>query len=76
MSRDACAICDRCGFQLKHYQLAKEWSGLMVCRECHDPKPAHLSPPRIYPEGLPLRDARPEPADVILGDNDVQPGDL
>ncbi|RAK52129.1 hypothetical protein [Phenylobacterium deserti] len=76
MSRDANAICDRCGFQRKHHQLRKEWDGLMVCAECYDPRPVHLDPPRIYPEGMPVRDARPEPAPVFVGDNDLQPEDL
>lgn len=77
MSRDANAICDRCGFQLKLYRLSKEWTGLVVCDECWDPRPPQLDPPRIYPEGQPLPDARPEPPDTILDDdNPVLPEDL
>jgi hypothetical protein len=30
------AICDRCGFQHKNYQLKKEWTGLMVCGKCFE----------------------------------------
>jgi len=70
------AVCDRCGFDRPLLALRKEWTGLMVCRECYDPKPAEMNPPVVYPEGLPWPNARPEPPDVILGDNDVQPEDL
>jgi len=69
-------ICDRCGFRYPLRVLRKEWSGLMVCPDDYDPKPYNLSPPRIYPEGMAIANARPEPPDVILGDNDVQPEDL
>jgi hypothetical protein len=48
----------------------------MVCGPDFDPKPAHLSPPNVYPEGLPIPDARPEQPPIELGDNDVQPEDL
>lgn len=70
------AICDRCGFQRPLSSLRKEWSGFMVCGPCYDPRPPQLDPPKVYPEGLPWPNARPEQADVVLGDNDVQPGDL
>lgn len=53
-------ICDRDGFEYPLRELRKEWTGLMVCRSCYDAKPAQLTPPRIKPEGIPLRDARPD----------------
>lgn len=36
-------VCDRCGQELKHHQLALEWTGLRVCRgggtnECWEPR--------------------------------------
>lgn len=70
------AICDRCGLRVRHREMRKEWTGLLVCEPCWDPRPAYLDPPNIYPEGMPLANARPEQPDVELGDNDVQPGDL
>jgi hypothetical protein len=54
-------VCDRCAFKLRHAQLKKEWTGFLVCPDCWDPKPADLDPPVFYAEGLPIRDARPEP---------------
>ncbi|MGE5500691.1 MAG: hypothetical protein ACM3W4_02060 [Ignavibacteriales bacterium] len=65
-------ICDRCGF--KRRDKRKEWTGLVVCEPCLDPRPPELDPPNVYPEGLPLPDARPEPEDTDVGD--VTPDDL
>lgn len=48
----------------------------MVCRADYDPRPAHLTPPNIYPEGQVLPDARPDPAPYFVTDNEVQPEDL
>ena len=69
------AICDRCSFKRRHMTLRKEWTGLLVCQECYDPRPADLSPPVVGPEGLPIRDARPDPGDV-LGPNTTTRADL
>lgn len=69
------ACCDRCGFNFRHDQLRKEWTGLMVCAADFDPRPAELSPPSIYPEGQPVRDARLDPGDV-LGPNLTTAEDL
>lgn len=60
------AVCDRCDFKRRHAQLKKEWTGLLVCAECWDPKPYDLAPPNVYPEGLPIRDARPDQGDMSL----------
>jgi hypothetical protein len=71
----AWGICDRCGLKYRHAELRKEWSGLMVCRADYDPRPADLTPRIWTPEGLPVRDARPDPGDV-LGPNLTRAGDL
>lgn len=42
-----------------------EWTGLRVCPPCLDPRPPQMTPPNVYPEGMPFFDARP-PQD--LGD--------
>lgn len=60
------AICDRCGFEYDLCDLRKEWTGLMVCNADYDPKPGDLTRPRMKPEGLPVRNARPEPAPVFV----------
>lgn len=31
-------ICDRCDGKFKAHQLKREWTGLMVCKGCWDPK--------------------------------------
>lgn len=69
------AICERCAFQRRHDTLRFEWSGAFVCQDCYDPRPADLSPPRLYPEGQPIRNARPDPGDV-LGPNLTTAADL
>jgi hypothetical protein len=71
----AWGCCDRCNFQRRHVELRKEWTGLLVCSDCFDPRPADLSPLRIIPEGRPIRDARPDLLD-ILGPNTTTAADL
>lgn len=58
-------ICDRCGFKKRLNTLRREWSGLMVCTDDWDPRPRDLSPPSLRPEGLPVRNARPDPGDTL-----------
>lgn len=67
--------CDRCAFDWRLTDLRKEWTGLMVCPPCFDPRPAELSPPLVYPEGLPVPNARPDQGDV-LGPNLTSAEDL
>ena len=69
------AICDRCGFKYRLNELRKEWTGLMVCSADFDPRPAEMSPPNLYPEGVPRRDARPEQPDSFIV-TPVRPEDL
>lgn len=69
------ASCDRCAFNLRLDELRDEWTGLRVCRDCYDPRPRDLDPPRIYPEGLPIPGARPDLGDT-LGENTTTAADL
>lgn len=32
------AICDRCGFKFKNFDLKKEWNGLYTCKDCWEPR--------------------------------------
>lgn len=59
-------ICDRCGFQYKNYELKKEWTGLMVCNPCWEPRHPQdmIKAPR---EQRPLPYTRPEPPDIDVG---------
>jgi len=54
------AICDRCGFQFALSELRKEWTGLMVCKDDWDRRPAEMSPPKVTVEGAPVHNARPD----------------
>lgn len=67
--------CDRCAQVVRHSAMRKEWTGFMVCVPCFDPRPPYLDAPNVYPEGLPIQDARPEPADVELEDDEPVTGD-
>ncbi len=73
---DPKGVCDRCGFVVKHRTLRKEWTNNMVCTQCFDPRPADTRPPRIKPEGLPIRDARPEPSEVFREEGELGGDDL
>lgn len=69
-------VCDRCGFKVRHRKLRKEWTGNMVCPECWDPRPPHTKPPKVRPEGLPVRDARPEPPPIFREEGELGGDDL
>lgn len=69
------AICDRCGFKWKMCDLKKEWTGLMVCRFCYDPRhPQDLV--RAKPETQITGEIRSEPSDSFLSPGDVTASDL
>jgi hypothetical protein len=65
-------MCDRCGLQRRVSTTSKEWTGLVVCRDCRDDRPAELTAPRVGPEGLPILDARPD--SIIFISAGVPPG--
>lgn len=67
----AWAECDRCSFRVRHADCRSEWTGLMVCSQCFDPRPPWLDPPFIDPlEGAPLPDARFQKTPVYVSDDD------
>lgn len=69
------AICDRCGFKRKSYEMKAEWDGLMVCRECWEPRQ-----PQDFVRGVEDNQTvpwtRPEAPDVFLNPGDVKRSDL
>jgi hypothetical protein len=69
--------CMRCGFNVEpHTRLRREWTGLLVCKPCWDPKPAQLRAPPVKPEGLPVRNASPEPEPVYRAEGELGGEDL
>jgi hypothetical protein len=68
--------CDRCGLQYRIADRRKDWTGLVVCKYDADPRPAYLDPPDVYPEGMPIPDARPNPTPYELSTNEVTRDDL
>jgi len=65
-SNERNAICDRCGFRYKFYNLKKEWTGLMVCDGCWEPRHPQDFLKVPNPEKAPEW-TRPRPADVEVG---------
>lgn len=72
---DHYVYCDRCGFKTRRSQARRTWDGLLVCAADWEPRhPQDMVRPRA--ERQAIKDARPEPEWVFLGDNEVQPSDL
>lgn len=64
------AICDRCGFQYKGSALREEWTGLMVCTSCWEPRhPQTLLRVRENDPTTPW--SRPEPEDTFITPGDT-----
>ncbi len=60
-------VCDRCCQKRRRSMIAREWTNLMVCRDtCLDPVPPEMTPPRVWPEGLPVPNARPVPPYIFI----------
>lgn len=59
------ATCDRCGRNFKHYELQKEWTGLMVCKDDWEPRHPMDFIRVPNPEKAPPW-TRPESADVFI----------
>lgn len=59
-------ICDRCGQKKKAEQCRKEWTGLLTCTNCWDPKHPWNEPLPIAVDGLPVSNARPRPNPVYV----------
>lgn len=73
----ALGSCARCGRTKFTSELGKEWTGLRVCSDCHDPRPPQLDPPNFYNEGLPVPDAAPFLGEAFIDtDFPITPDDL
>ena len=59
------AICDRCGFSYKHFELKQEWTGLMVCKPCWEPRHPQDYAKIPRPEKAPPW-SRPKPPDTFI----------
>ncbi len=69
--------CDRCGFKYRRSELFKEWTGQIVCAADLDPRDPQTNPPKVWPEGVAIKDARPEPPNIFVDDDNPQtPEDL
>lgn len=65
------AVCQRCEMKRRRYDVAREWTGLFVCKDtCWDPRPPDMTPPKVWPEGVPVPYPLPEPPNIFV---DVPP---
>lgn len=63
-------ICQRCGFKFKSDQITKEWTGLLVCRECFETRhPQDFLRGRAEIQKVPF--TAPEPTDTFVTVNYV-----
>lgn len=58
-------ICDRCGNLYKGEELQQEWTGLRVCRTCHEPRNQQDFLTGV-PDGKPKPYTRPVAAEVFV----------
>ncbi len=70
---DNWVLCDRCGIDYRRSDCQKEWTGLLVCRECWDPRPIYRTTPS---DKIVVNDPRPDQPHVFIEIGDVKPGDL
>jgi len=61
-------ICDRCKKKVRMSNTAREWTGVIVCKSCWEPRhPQDFVKGRE--EDQSVTDPRPEPADVFITEN-------
>lgn len=70
---DNWVVCDRCGFDYRRSAVSREWTGLMVCKDCWDPKPIWPATPVDHQS---VENARPVQPENFLAPGDVNPEDL
>lgn len=54
-------ICDRCGRKFKRDQCQKEWTGLLTCFNCYDPRHPVTQVLPVVVDSKSIPDARPRP---------------
>lgn len=58
-------ICDVCGLEKLSSEKRKRWDNYIVCPDCWEPDHPQKFV-RVSPDGQPVSDIRPEPADDFL----------
>ncbi len=59
-------ICDRCGFQYHAEDKRREWTGLITCPECWEPRhPQDFVKAKV--DNQTVSDPRPEATDAFIG---------
>lgn len=67
---DHLSTCDRCGFTYLGSEMKKEWTGLIVCGPCWDPRHPQDAV-RAKADKQSVNDPRPAPEPYFLGINEV-----
>lgn len=67
-------ICIRCGQKRKREDMQTEWTGIIVCKHCYDPRHPWTLPQPMPIDGLPVTDAypRPRPRYIVEGLEGIQ----
>lgn len=73
--KNARFICDASGFDFPLSEAVRQWDGALVHRRFVDKRNPQDFVTSVR-DNRPLPFSRPEPADVFLSTNEVQPGDL
>lgn len=59
-------VCDRCSTQVKANKIRQEWTGLLVCQSCYEPRHEQEFL-KIRQDRISVPFSRPEPTEVFVG---------
>lgn len=65
-------ICDKCGQKHKREQGQKEWTGILVCKSCYDPKHPWFEPLPLTIDSQPVPDSRPRPRAISISSSGLE----
>lgn len=66
---DWLCVCQRCGFDDYASQIKREWTGLLVCRGCHDPRhPQEYVRGKADEQAVPFASPPGDPVFLAVGD--------
>lgn len=71
---DFWVVCDRCGLDYRRSQTKLEWTGLLVCNDCWEPRHPQDFVRAIKDTVAPETDSRPVPTPVYVDTSDWETG--
>jgi hypothetical protein len=72
---DNWVICDRCGFKVYRSACGTEWTGLLVCKKCFEPRHPQLLIPIQRFDKQWVEEARPRREDIFIDPQNPVTGD-